>query len=341
MKIWIDLANSPQVLFFRPIIERLKRDGHTVLLTTRDYAQTIPLANSMGLEHTHVGGHGGKKWNSIFQRNMGRVLELIKWVRLQDGIDLAVSHNSYTQAVATSILRIPFVTLMDYEHQPLNHLCFRLARRVIVPEPFPDKFLKIYGCSRKTEKYPGIKEDVYLADFSPDSDFLQRQGIPNDRIIVVIRPPAPWTMYHRFENTLFDRVLLNIAGNPDAFIVFLPRLEFQGDAVRALGYSNIYVPTETLSGPDLLYAADLVISGGGTMNREAAVLGTPVYTLFEGKMGSVDKYLMQKGLLTQIIDSEDIPKILIQRRNGHGVMLSDPDLLGRVTSMILDTLGYP
>jgi uncharacterized protein len=335
MKIWIDLVNSPQVLFFRPIIDCLKSNGHSVLLTTRDYAQTIPLADSYGLEHIPIGIHGGKKWASILQISFGRVYELVRWARNQGGIDLASSHNSYTQSVAASLLRIPFVTLMDYEFQPLNQLSFRLAQRVIVPEPFPNELLKTYGCSHKTYKYAGIKENLYLANFSPDSEFLERQGIPKNRIIVVIRPPAPWTAYHRFENTLFDQVLKSIAENVDTFIVFLPRIFSQGEAIRALGYSNVWIPEGALDGPNMIYAADLVISGGGTMNREAAVLGTSVYTVFKGKMGAVDKYLMDQGLLTQISDQEDIPKILIQKRHGHHAIKSDPALVGQVTNLIL------
>ncbi len=152
MRIWVDLANSPQVLFFRPILQRMQQLGHTVALTSRDFAQTRALADEYAIPHTPVGQHGGKKWSGIIRRNLGRAVELRRWAKRQPKFDLAVSHNSYTQALAAAWLGIPFVTLMDYEHQPLNHFCFRLARRVIVPAPFPDEMLQKFGALAKAQK---------------------------------------------------------------------------------------------------------------------------------------------------------------------------------------------
>ena len=148
--IWVDLANSPQVLFFRPILSEIDRAGHNLFVTSRDYAQTISLANEYGISNTPIGQHGGKGWMGIVERNIGRVVALVKWAKNKPRIDLAVSHNSYSQAVAARWLGIPFITLMDYEHQPLNHLCFRTAQRVLVPEAFPDEMLQAFGALSKT-----------------------------------------------------------------------------------------------------------------------------------------------------------------------------------------------
>jgi hypothetical protein len=335
MRIWIDLANSPQVLFFRPIIAELQRQGHELLLTTRDYAQTIPLTNQAGLAHTTIGRHGGKQWVNILRRTAGRSLDLVRWARRQGRIDLAVSHNSYTQAVAATLLRLPFVTLMDYEHQPLNHLCFRLAQRVIVPETFPDEALAKFGARPKALKYHGLKEQVYLSTFSPTPGFLRSQGIPEEPAVIVMRPPAPWTAYHRFENTLFDDVLEQMLNAPGSYVVFLPRIPAQGEQARGLGRANLYVPSQPLDGPNLLYHADLVISGGGTMNREAAVLGTPTYTVFKGQLGAVDRYLIDRGQMTQIAEPENLEKIRVEKRTGHGQTLIEPALLQEITGQIV------
>ena len=154
MRIWIDLANSPQVLFFRPIIAELAGAGHEIFLTSRNFAQTVALADHFGLLHTTIGNQEGKNLLHSVRGNAQRVLRLIGWARKQGGLDLALSHNSYSQAMAAALLRLPMVTLMDYEHQPLNHLCFRLARRVITPDVFRMKWLLNSGRRGKRSNFP-------------------------------------------------------------------------------------------------------------------------------------------------------------------------------------------
>lgn len=334
MKIWIDLANSPQVLFFRPIIEEIRRNGHQVLITTRAYAQTIQLANQLGLQHTELGQHGGRGLAGLIGQNYLRSLQLARWARGQ-GFDLAVSHNSYSLAVAAALLRIPSVTLMDYEHQPLNHLCFRLARRVIVPECFPADMLRKFGAQRKTIFYPGVKEQIYLADFAPQEDFRTKENFPEDRPLVVIRPPAPWTAYHRFENDVFDLLLNHLASlQEQSFLLFVPRLAAQAESVRHL---NCYhLAPKVYDGPNLLYHADLVVSGGGTMNREAAVLGTPAYTIFKGKLGAVDRFLMDAGRLVQIKDAADFDKVQVKFKQPNIDPWINPGLISQIASIIVN-----
>lgn len=333
MKIWIDLANSPQVLFFRPLIFEMERRGHMVLLTTRDYAQTIALANQYGMSHTPLGSHGGRRWARIFYQTAQRVGALTDWARGQPGIDLAVSHNSNGQAIAAAALRIPFVTLMDYEHQPANHLCFRLARQVIVPDCFPDTRLNQFRATNKNRKYAGIKEQIYLADFQPRPNYLQTVGVKTDKPIVVMRPPAPWAAYHRkFRDALFDEVLETVAAQ-DVTVIFTPRVESQADTIRARNFKNVSIP-QVFDGPQLIYHADAVISGGGTMNREAGVLGTPAFTLFRGKLAAADEWLMERGRLRQIQQVEELPRIALKGGPSKPLQ-SDIPLVAQVTEMIL------
>ena len=183
-----------------------------------------------------------------------------------------------------------------------------------------------FGAAGKTVKFPGVKEQVYLSDFAPQSGFLVTQAIPVDKVVVVIRPPAPWTAYHRFENTLFDEVLERVSSHEQTFIVFLPRMRVQGEAARQLGYSNLCVPPRALDGPNLLYHADLVISAGGTMNREAAVLGTPAYTVFKGALGAVDRYLMERGRLVQVRSREDLGRLRLEKKAHSGIAMLAPRL---------------
>ncbi len=332
MNIWLDLANSPQVLFFRPILQELKLRGHTIVITTRAYAQTTQLADRYGFTHTVIGKHGDRRLSELIRQNYLRVFMLMNWARPRR-FDLAVSHNSYSQVAAAWLLKIPSVTLMDYEYQPLNHLSFRLAHRVIVPECFPSDLIKTFGSSRKTLKYPGVKEQIYLRGFTPRSGFRKEENLPLDQPLIVLRPPAPWTAYHRFENDLFDELLAYLASKQAVYTLFLPRIQSQAQTVQQ--FPNLHLAQKVFDGPDLLYCADGVISGGGTMNREAAVLGTPAYTVFKGKRGAVDEYLMQKNRLTWIDDVNGFSKIILEKDADKPENMSNLDLAGLVTEMIL------
>ena len=337
MKIWIDLANSPQVLFFRPIIPELERRGHSVTITSRHFAQTTQLADQYRMRHTPIGGHGGKKLSRIGLQIVDRAWQLVRFARPHQ-FDLAVSHNSYAQALAACALRIPFVTLMDYEHQPANHLCFRLARRVLVPECFPDWALRRYGASpRKTLRYHGLKEQAYLTGFVPQPGYPGSVGIPMERTIVVMRPPGDWGLYHNFQNPLFDQALEYVARHPDAFVVFLPRVPSQGKEIGSRGYANVWVSPTALDGPNLLYHADLVISGGGTVNREAAVLGTPAYSVFKGRRAAVDQYLIDQGRMKHIESESDIPAIRVRKKQ-RGNLLDGANLIQEITDAILSVM---
>src|SRR5437667_9139919 len=193
MHIWIDLANSPHVPFFHALIPEFIARGHTIEISPRNFAQTVELATKAGMMAHVLGGHGGGSITGKAGNLIGRAGALRKWGR-DRGFDLAVSHNSYAHIAAAAALGIKSVTLMDYEHQPANHLAFRLASRVIVPRAFPSAELKKYGAStRKVKRYEGTKEDVYLADFAPDPEFvetLQGFGIVSKDVLVVARPPA-------------------------------------------------------------------------------------------------------------------------------------------------------
>ena len=334
MRIWIDLANSPHVLFFRPIIAELHRRGHDTIITSRHFAQTKTLADHFELDHTPIGGHAGSQGLSAsLMVNLQRARLQLKHLAGQS-IDLAVSHNAYAQAIAARWQRIPLVTAMDYEHQRGNHLPFRVARLVIVPEAFPDASLKRYG-ARQTFKYAGLKEQIYLSDFVADPTYRNQFDIPEDKILVLLRPPATWALYHKgVENELFYQILQDLGQRQDVFMVCLVRIPDQRGAIEALNLTNIWIPDEALDGPNLIAASDLVISAGGTMNREAAVLGVPVYTVFAGLLGGVDHALIQQNRLKVL---EVVIQLHIKKRDrSKTTMLSKGTaLVDQITDAIL------
>lgn len=339
MRIWIDLSNSPHILYFHPVIQALESQRHIVKITTRNFAQTVGLADKFGLKNEIIGGHGGK---NIYKKGInvfGRSLALLIWACTQ-GFDLAVSHNSYSQSVAAFIAGIPSVTIMDYEYQLANHLSFRLARRVLVPEAFPDDMLRLYGARPlKVRKYPGLKEEIYLSSFKPDPMFLSDSELECEKIIVTVRPPATFALYHRFENPLFMELMNWLVRHKDVLVVYLPRTEDQKQLLQDVSCNNVFTPSQVLDGPNLLFYSDLVISAGGTMNREAAVLGTPVYTIFAGRIPAVDNYLIKTGKMIRIQDRADFTKIKIEKKVNKTIKCSAQSSLKKIVELILDVPG--
>ncbi|MFY9622649.1 MAG: DUF354 domain-containing protein [Pyrinomonadaceae bacterium] len=338
LRIWIDLANSPHVPFFRALIPEFVARGHQVEISARDFAQTVELATKAGMLPHVIGGHGGGKLTGKAGNLIGRAAALRKWAR-DRGFDLAVSHNSYAQISAAASLGIQSVTLMDYEHQPANHLAFRLASKVIVPRAFPSAELKKYGASlRKVARYDGLKEDVYLAEFTPDPKFaevLRELGVAAEDVLVVARPPAHEALYHRFENELFEDLLTHLSSQPSVRTVLLPRTDAQRAEYEARKLANVIMPREALDGANLVAAADLIVSAGGTMNREAAALGVPAASVYAGKWAAIDEQLVTEGRLLRIGSSEEIRSLSTEKKGGLNPRQAT-NVKKEIVSLILD-----
>ena len=315
MRLWIDLANSPHVPFFKALAGKVTDQGHEIEVTAREFAETIPLAQAAGFTPHVAGVHGGRAVSAKAGSLMSRAWALARWARNR-GFDIAVSHNSYSQILAARALGIKSVTLMDYEHQPANHLAFRLASRIIVPASFPTQSLRRYGADvGRVRRYHGTKEDVYLADFRPDPLFgarLCELGVNPDNVLVLMRPPAHDALYHRFQNTLFDDALVMLLGNDNVQVILLPRNEAQRAAYSTK--KGLIVPSAPLDGANLIAASDLVISAGGTINREAAALGVPAVSIYAGKWAAVDEELVKEGRLQRISNVDDLRNLRVQKK---------------------------
>ena len=339
MRIWIDLANSPHVPFFRALTDEFTRRGHDIEVTAREFVETVPLARAAGFSPTVIGAHGGRelagKAGNLFQRAWA----LRSWASGRS-FDLAVSHNSYSQILAARGLGLRSITLMDYEHQPANHLAFRLASRVIVPRAFPEEQLVRYGANEtKVRRYDGIKEDVYLSDFQADSGFnakLNELGITPDDVMVVVRPPARDALYHRFENELFSALLERLASRPEVAAVFLPRSAEQRATYGERAGGRFIIPEQALDGANLIAASDLVVSAGGTMNREAAALGVPAATIYAGAWAAIDEELMREGRLLRISSPKDLDSLKLEKKNPTS-MRGATNVKARVADLILES----
>ena len=317
MRLWIDLANSPHVPFFRALANRFIDQGHEIETTAREFAETVPLARAAGFNPHVAGVHGGRAVSAKTGNLVSRAWELVQWGR-QHRFDLAISHNSYSQILAARALRIKTVTLMDYEYQPANHLAFRLAARVIVPTSFPVSRLRHYGARvGGVRRYHGTKEDVYLADFRPDPLFgagLCELGVNADNVLVLMRPPAHDALYHRFQNTLFDEAMEMLLTNENVQVILLPRNAVQRATYSSKTLKRLIIPKTPLHGANLIAASDLVISAGGTINREAAALGIPVASIYGGRWAALDEELVKEGRLQRISSADDLRSLPVRKK---------------------------
>ena len=327
MKVWVDMTASAHVLVFRPLIALLRERGDEVEITARDYAQTLQLLELHGLDATVIGRHGGRsrlgKGRSLFSR----LHALRKWARPRD-FDLALAHGSHELTLSARRLGIPSGTTHDYEFATLQHqLGMRAATRVVVPEAIPPERLERFGVRPpKLQRYPGLKEEYYLSDFEPDPTVLERLDIDRGRVLVVLRPPPDVSLYHRHSNPLFPQTLDFLGAHPEVQAVVLPRTEEQREFVRRLELPSMIVPERAVDAQSLIALADVVVSAGGTMNREAAALGVPVYTTYGGRLGGVDEALIREGRLKPLTDPRALE--LVKRQNGSGTRVRrDPKVM--------------
>jgi uncharacterized protein len=323
MRIWVDLTNSPHVLVMRPVIAELQARGHEVEVTARDFAQTLELCQRFGIAHTAIGRHRGGRL-AAKARGLGeRSLALARWARGRR-FDYALGHGSNDITIAAKLLRIPSSTTFDYEWATVQHnVNCRLARAVVVPDAIPPERLYRYGARGKIRAYPGLKEEYYLADFEPDASVLGALGLERAGPIAVLRTPPEVSLYHRFENDLFAGVLDRLAG---VQTVVLPRTPEQRSELERRG--GFIVPEHAIDAQSLVAFADVVVSAGGTMNREAVALGTPVYTVFEGRLGAVDERLIAEGRLRRLARPEELELVKRDASAGAGERVRrDPGVL--------------
>jgi uncharacterized protein len=308
------MTASAHVLVFRPLIKLLRERGDEVEITARDYAQTLQLLELHGLDAEIVGRHGGRSRLGKARSLTSRLHALKQWARPRT-FDLALAHGSHELTITARRLGIPSATTHDYEFATLQHqLGMRAATKVVVPESIPVERLARFGVRPpKLLRYPGLKEEYYLADFEPDPSVLEGMGVDRNRILVVLRPPPDVSLYHRHSNPLFPQTLDHLGRLGDVQAVVLPRTEEQREFVRGLDLPSVIVPEVAVDAQSMIALADVVVSAGGTMNREAAALGVPVYTTYGGRLGGVDEELIRTGKLKPLTD----PRALeLRKRSG-------------------------
>jgi uncharacterized protein len=317
VRVWIDMTASAHVLVFRPLIRLLRERGAEVEITARDYAQTLQLLELHGLEAKVIGKHGGRSRAGKLRSMRRRLRSLRRWASARD-FEIALAHGSHELTMTARRLGIPSSTTFDYEFAWLQHqLGCRSATKVVVPDTIPPDRLERYGVHPpKLLQYPGLKEEYYLADFDPNRGVLDALAVDPSRVLVVLRPPPDVSLYHRHSNPLFPQTVDFLGRHENVQAVVLPRTDEQRAYVRNLTLPSVLLPDRAVDAQSLIALADLVVSAGGTMNREAAALGVPVWTTYGGRLGGVDEELIRLGRLKPLTDPRALE--LRKREGRHG-----------------------
>ncbi len=335
-KIWIDLDNSPHVPLFRPVIEELGRREVECVVTARDFAQTAGLLEFWGIPHTLIGKHGGKNKVNKVVNLFERAGQLRKYIK-DKSVDLALSHGSRTQLVASRFMGIESVLMMDYEYTEATifNLC---SNHILIPEYIPDSRLESANFNlKKVVRYPGFKEELYLTDFKPVPGLRAELGIDDDRILVTVRPPAMEGNYH---DSLSEQILLELLRKlttvEGAYPLIVGRTKKDRDFLEEHFDGKIHFLENAVDGLQLIWSSDIFISGGGSMNRESALLGVPTYSIFTGRKPYLDEHLAGEGRLTFIDTLEKIDLLDIRKRDiPESFIGGNPGLVAKVVDIIL------
>ena len=337
---WIDIDNTPHVPLFVPIIQELKNRNYTYIITARDFAQTKELLNNYSINYNLIGKHSGKnkvrKVINLFHRSI-----LLRSFLKDKAIDLAISHGSRTQLLTTKYLNIKSILMLDYEHTE-SKIFNLLSTKLLIPMHIPDKILKDLGFElKKIIRYNGFKEELYLNNFKPELNFRKNLGINDDEILVVIRPPSMTANYHDTKSeVLFLSALNYFSKFYNVICVIVNRTEIEKKFIEKNfninGNKNIRFLEKAVNGLQLLYSADIAISGGGTMNREAALLGTETYSIFTGRRPYLDEYLEKLGRLKFIEKPDDYKKIKVERKEKNNLYPFNSNLVKEITEIFIN-----
>lgn len=328
MRIWIDLDNSPHAHFFPPIIRRLEEAGYDVLLTVRRFGQVEEIAQSHGLDYVVIGCHRTPHFFlTRAAATVIRALRLAIFAR-KNRPAIAVNHGSRAQVLAAWLLRIPVMAIYDYEFVH-SELFSRMATKLLLPETIPSITLERLKVNmKKVIRYPGFKENVYLSGWHDSPTVMDELKLDPCRLIITVRPPATWAHYQDpFSDVLFRALVERLRGDHDSQVIVLPRTQEQGEKLKSsygMRSAPFQVSDRSVDALSLMALSDAVLSGGGTMAREAAIIGTPAYSLFAGKPGAVDAALERDGKLTILRKIEEVRNLRFEK-SSNGVRSNTAD----------------
>ena len=290
MRIWIDICNAPHVIFFKEIIKIWQKQGHEVIVTARELSGSMALLEANHIDYIEIGEHYGRNPFAKIWGLAVRCIQLHRFLKNKN-IDAAVSQSSFYSPLVAYTLGVPSLYTNDNEYAKGNLIAHLFANKVLYPQCLKEKFRQsIFGS--KLSFYPGVKEGIYLCDL-----FLPKETTTGNAVTNICIRPEPWTaQYHKKNDGKFEQFLRSITAKYQ--VTILPRGETQREYYQAIGIDNLSVSSKPLTLEQLVRKFDVFIGAGGSMSREAAFLGMPALSIYQGKLLAVDHELINRGCLT-------------------------------------------
>jgi len=298
MRIWIDIKNTHEPLFFKSIISVF--DDHDFIFTARDYIEVTKLLDKYNYDYIKIGRHHGKKLIMKLYGLLSREFELL--LRTHK-FDVSLSHGSAHAVHVAFMKHKKSIHIYDNDLPTLSsRLALPFLNYLIIPESIDPYKFKRFSKKVKIFTFDGIKEDIYIADYEPDPDFLKEFPFKN---FIGVRPEALKAEYVPKDAKSIVPDLLQELDKSGINILYLPR--YEEDKAWAKSCENIYVPPEPLNGLDVCYYSQAVLTGSGTFAREAATMGTPAVSFYPGKeLLSVDRDMISKGWIMHSRNPQEI-----------------------------------
>jgi predicted glycosyltransferase len=335
VKIWLDADNGPHVLVMKPLAEELAKQGHEVKFTARDRANTCQLLDLYGFEYVKVGGPYGKSKTGKVIGTLKRVLQLKKAMKHWRA-DVSFGHGSRSLPIASKMLKVPSITMYDYEWVSPS-IFNKFCTKILLPDAITEERCREAGIDlNKVEFYPGFKENLYLNNIQPDPQIAEELNLKENKTKVLLRPPATTAHYHNPEaDEILDALLKLLLVNPKVQLVWIPRTSDQNELVKGDHKAQVIIPTRVYPGPQLILAMDMVIGGGGTMTREAAIMGVPSISFFRGRRGAVDDKLEALKRLKLIENPDGVSGISIEKIESNQVAMEPGETVNAVIKELL------
>jgi predicted glycosyltransferase len=335
MRVWFDADNSPHVLVMKPLAREMEKMGHEVFFTARDRSSTCGLLDLYGLHYVKVGGSSVRGMAGKILGTLARSLSLAL-VGRRGRPDLSFGHGSRALPIASALAGIPSVTMYDYEWVD-PRIFNRFCRRILLPDAIGPARANEAGIDvSRVRFFPGLKEEIYLSDWEPGPGSVTLPGIPHGTEYVVVRPPATTAHYSTpLSESIYRALLESLLSRPGIRVVVVPRTGSDPVAARAAEKGAV-IPERALDGPGLVWGARMVAGGGGTMTREASVLGVPSISFFRGRLGKIDEHLAAVGRLTILADEASASRLDPQDFHRSERLARREGIAGRLAGMILD-----
>lgn len=340
MKVWIDLTNAPHVRFFKNIIEYFQNQGDEVLITGRKFGDIHKLMDLFGFEFISIGKHGVTLGQKLEESTL-RAHELSKLI-IKEKPDVAISKHSIELPRVTFGLDIPSVYVLDNEHAlAANKLTLPLCNRIIMPQAIDMwTLLRVGADPNKIISYKGTSEIIHFKNFEYNKNIFEDLGLNLKKEKTILMRPEP-SLASYLDADCRKSVLTPVVDilEEHANILVIPRFKEQEEIFK--NYENVTIikpPVDTFS---LMKKCDLMIGAGGTMNREAAIVGTPVISCYPGQTLSVDQFYIDQKLMFRSNNVDEIVSMALKLmlNKDHSKKVETDDLFEMIIDNVYDVAG--